>query len=524
MKKILLLLALTVSFFINGEIAPTASFRYLELNTIKKISDHFNKKSIRHSNKKIDFDKNRAFFQSITENENKRLIGYHGCSMNFRIFQDIVKAVFEEKLDFKDIPIDFHFLRIPGEKQFNLPDGKFSFIEKFKRNHQKTTFEQKIIIIEDLIIKPFYEKFNFSLNANINEDTYGILWDYAFQLGLYLNLMDKNGLGPELLTQMLSDLIISEAPIYSTPNIYLYQRIRHEQNPYKKIILKNILFEKQKAESSKVFLTPFFNHNIYTPAISQIFFEKCQEENLSIEYQEIKTFFEDILSIEGLLHQFWKRSEKPALGYTTFSFLIPFCDINPEQQKILVSINSSLFGNYFRDDESSLAAFSYNRSVEARENLAENILDNFFLKIGMANISARDLFDIAESCLKIENIREGCMLQLFDENPDKSLANIITYTSRPFGYPMPQIMPSEIIMGQKKERDQSGCDYQLRMITNNSITLNPYSGLRILRYDKLPKELSQLIDQQIRSKIRTTNIDTDKKNDYLKEIKKLWQT
>lgn len=68
------------------------------------------------------------FFNTIVANENRNgFFGYHGHSQQFRVFQDILKAVFEEVLHY-DIPNDFQFLRIP-ELCMILPKIKIVFIK-----------------------------------------------------------------------------------------------------------------------------------------------------------------------------------------------------------------------------------------------------------------------------------------------------------------------------------------------------------------------------------------------------------
>lgn len=58
-------------------------------------------------------------FNSMAEEEDWGHIGYHGASQSYRIFQDIIKMVIEEVLEIA-VREDFHFLRVPGDDDFNL--------------------------------------------------------------------------------------------------------------------------------------------------------------------------------------------------------------------------------------------------------------------------------------------------------------------------------------------------------------------------------------------------------------------
>lgn len=68
-------------------------------------------------------------FDMLVAGENENFIGYHaGCS-DYRIFQDIIRCVVEEKLELF-IPEDFHFLRVPCDERLKYASATF-FIEDF---------------------------------------------------------------------------------------------------------------------------------------------------------------------------------------------------------------------------------------------------------------------------------------------------------------------------------------------------------------------------------------------------------
>jgi len=61
---------------------------------------------------------NRNLFDRISDREELGFVGYHGCSQEYRIFQDIIRVVIEEIIGIS-IRDDFEFFRIPGDPQFS---------------------------------------------------------------------------------------------------------------------------------------------------------------------------------------------------------------------------------------------------------------------------------------------------------------------------------------------------------------------------------------------------------------------
>lgn len=65
----------------------------------------------------------KSLLNRAIENEKPGFVGYHGARREFRIYQDVIRMVFEEVLH---IPIreDFHFLRTPGNPRLNVNSAK----------------------------------------------------------------------------------------------------------------------------------------------------------------------------------------------------------------------------------------------------------------------------------------------------------------------------------------------------------------------------------------------------------------
>jgi hypothetical protein len=84
--------------------------RMLEKETWKKICTGL--KSLKHT------CEHKEFLNLIASSEELGFIGYHGSTHEYRIFQDILRWILEEKLNLK-IKKQFYFFRIPGDHNFD---------------------------------------------------------------------------------------------------------------------------------------------------------------------------------------------------------------------------------------------------------------------------------------------------------------------------------------------------------------------------------------------------------------------
>jgi hypothetical protein len=60
----------------------------------------------------------RNLFDRISQREEVGLIGYHGSTQNYRLYQDIIRLILEEHVGLR-VREDFHFFRIPGDPLFD---------------------------------------------------------------------------------------------------------------------------------------------------------------------------------------------------------------------------------------------------------------------------------------------------------------------------------------------------------------------------------------------------------------------
>jgi hypothetical protein len=130
LTKILLLGAvlLHASTLSAGSDFESPTQKHLEIHTMDEIKYNFRLDNITLIYKDL--------FDKLVPNESEGFIGYHGDSLEYRIYQDVIKIVLEEIVGI-DTPIDFHYLDIPCFRdqkireladipQFFLPEKKLS--------------------------------------------------------------------------------------------------------------------------------------------------------------------------------------------------------------------------------------------------------------------------------------------------------------------------------------------------------------------------------------------------------------
>ncbi|MCB1117358.1 MAG: hypothetical protein KDK50_02120 [Chlamydiia bacterium] len=104
--------------------AASPTMQYLEKHPPSEIKYHWYLDSANFVHKEL--------FDKIILNEKEGFIGYHGSSLEYRIYQDVIKAVIENIVGIK-VPENFHFLCIPGfynQRIGSLEDVAKSFLPK----------------------------------------------------------------------------------------------------------------------------------------------------------------------------------------------------------------------------------------------------------------------------------------------------------------------------------------------------------------------------------------------------------
>jgi hypothetical protein len=155
MKKLTIIIILFTSLFLSAGIPTETEYHGPTEQLIKRESWGRIEGKLKKMKIPLDFI---PYFNSIAELETWGHIGYHGSNQNFRIYQDIIKLTIEELLE---IPIrdDFHFLRVPGDKDLNLEttDQFFKYWGKNIDNKNEIRAKQLLAL-------------NFAIYSNFDEE------------------------------------------------------------------------------------------------------------------------------------------------------------------------------------------------------------------------------------------------------------------------------------------------------------------------------------------------------------------
>ena len=123
--------------------------RYLSLHSLTEVNAELEEQGI--------FLRQYPFYDKLKNQEEPGHIGYHAASHQFRVFQDIIRIVFEEVLglEFKK---DFYFFRIPGDPSLRDYSHAWLFLNDF------TTVNDNLPEQRDQLISV-----NFTLFNNYNQ-------------------------------------------------------------------------------------------------------------------------------------------------------------------------------------------------------------------------------------------------------------------------------------------------------------------------------------------------------------------
>lgn len=442
-----------------------------------------------------DFQESTPLFnEMITREVDDPFFGYHGSTQNFRIFQDIVRAVFEEKFGF-EMPADFYFFRIPGSSDFDLKNGTESFYEMFDRKDDPELLNQ---MVEIFILNPLKKKFGVSISTKqLTTTEQELLHQIFIDLAKHMDGSDQKGI------KSLDQELI---------NLLNYQ----EMTPFKMEVAQKINLAARKAGTRSLFP----DHTNTTLTVLQTALLRSGQE---IEEKKLYPWVKSQLSLNHILNRLYDDFYYGSISTKIDQYFFPYLDTRPSQQLRIICMNVPLYGNYFRDDESSIAIFLEDRTIEYGERFIYNELKNFFREIGIPEEDVEALFKIAEQRLRKYRSPGGVIFQFYDLSEKERYfhADHSSFVSLDFGTPLKEVSPSDLVLGQYplKKRD---IDLQLRLVMSNTTTLNPYSAFRIIRYDTLDPTDSQAIIDEMKVYLRDVKVDKKKLEQYRSKMQKIW--
>lgn len=468
-------------------------------------------KTIRKKVPGKQFDKQLPLINKMIAKEKESgFFGYHGCSQRYRIFQDILRAVFEEALGY-ELPNDFQFLRIPGDKMFDLKEGKSSFYHLFDRKEPAETI--KIKIVDALFIQPFNTDFGYNLQTgDLESEDKEELWEVTQEFIEILDSLAMEDYGDYEFEDEKHARSLQEDSEISSSDAYM-QSIRKILNMVKQKIESQAQINSRARPGESI------------SKLHAVFMRILNKKEQNIDVDQVKTQISMNYKFSSLIYRVGELSSQDP-DVPLWDFFFPYNDHKPGQQSRILCLNMPLFGNYHHSGESSIHVFLDGYSIAGGDSDVIKILSKFFAEIGLDKKLPEAMQKIALAELKKPENKYGSILQFFDlaakngkipyEGADSS-----AYVSHSYGIPLKHLEPSQIILNKYPVR-RNKVDLQLRLIPCNHTTLNPYSFLRAIRYDSQDPKVSKKILDDMRKKVKTGIVDIKKLNAYKAKMDAIW--
>lgn len=325
MKNIIRFFALHCLFIfsiLHLACVATPTERHLDRHPLEKIVASMNQKYHPHIPLLLEiasYETEETFF------------GYHATTDKTRIYQDILRAVFEEILHV-DLPENFYFLRIPGEPMWEWRNGIKDFLEHFENCQVKE--ENRNLIMSNLLaylntthgVKLVLEDFT--------PDELATIWNH-FQY---------------YLKKERQSTWISQAKKYALPKDFMWP-----------ILEKNINLEatveviRQRLEKKH----PEIDHQVVTKWLGEILTDEFEMTFLPLSLRHLDLDFECKSNHYKLIE----------------AFITPFDDTTSPHQNMLVSMNIPIFGNHDTSGCFTAKIFLQNQSVLGGDKKLIQVLD-----------------------------------------------------------------------------------------------------------------------------------------------------
>jgi len=468
MSKIIIIISCFFAVFSSLDATPTG--RYLEAHPIEKIIEDGK------TGKKVE--KFREELLQIASHEtDETFFAYHGMTQQNRIFQDILHVIFETTLEIP-LPKNFYFIRLPSETTIREEKGAEAFLKgahDFSLEFQEKTMHYFFEFLEKKTILKF-------LVEDFTKEEQEHIWDFL------LSCSRENQ----------RDWWMERVENYTLPVDYPIENSDHE-------IYREKLY-----------------HLISNKLCSQGRYS--QVDQWTLFFQESPKFYLDLLDFLCESQENENKDFERALK----SFLYSFDDTSSPQKQLLVSLNVPLLGNYNVRGCFTPSIYIKDYSVLGSEWRLKGLLEAYFEEIGLDTALVEDLWRIGNAIYPEFGKPQGCLLQLFDQSADEgkppfSFINYHSFVSFKFGVPVPDLLPSELVQGNYPV-STNGRDLELRLITNMGGVLNPFSSLRMIRYDGLNKEDHALMMKHMKAVLEKSARDESKIERYKKFLEEHWNS
>lgn len=404
---------------------------------------------------------------------------YHGMSQNNRIFQDILRSVFEEVLHIT-LPKDFYFLRIPNENKWNWENHKETFLNHY--GHFEAPEEVQNLVLANLLL---------TINKQHHVDLTLDHFTPQEKTSLWLYFQDY-------IDCSFQSNWTSKVEKYAIPIDYQWEK-------------------------------PVFNR--YLPLLKETLTKKIQSCFPNYNLSSLSHWMESMFSTQFGVYVVFQLREidppvDPAIIETLANSDLRFNDTRAPQNSELISLNTAILANSCDAGCFTARIFLTNKSVLNGDAVLENELKELFERIGLDSSLASKLWEKGQNKLSELNVNEGCLLQFFDESAARGglpfqLVDQDTYVSFKHGIPIPNLISSEYVKGEYSLQGANR-DLELRLVVNNKTILNPFSNFRIVRHDSLSQEGSDQLILMLKEDLRNSSKNQAKIKKYLSSLNRMW--
>ncbi len=188
-------------------------------------------------------------------------------------------------------------------------------------------------------------------------------------------------------------------------------------------------------------------------------------------------------------------------------------DTTPDIRQHIVSLNMNLYQSYNADWDLTPRYYLQN-ATWTHANVRE-IIKPFFSSLGIDSQSVDALWTQA---LDLLSHKRGYILQFFDESDEFDFATKHSYISYSGGKPHPAYPNHEILF------DDSAINFpQIRLVMGNESTLNPFSSMKMKRYDDMTSIERSQYESKLSTLIKKQHFDPQKVALMREKLLNLWQ-
>ncbi len=495
-KLVLIIIGLSIlNPCLSVSVTPTE--RYLAQHTPREICQRlFSSEEVEINPKLFD----------IASQENDSFVAYHGTTRKVSLIHDIAKAIIEKVVG-EPLPDSFTFLRIPGDRRFtHLPDVKGSFFS----SSRSLTPKNRRLLTDWYVFRLLNEVRGSRLSSAAFTDEELMRFDALFE----------HFAGCVLFPGHID--LVKEASLFESLAKVISSRL--EGAPCDEIAddLRSLLSFEVIASSAKgakdiknayeLFFQNYGNGFGYDPKKLDEYRIKMWTEGFAAG----KTFDE----IQQLIHE---ESPYPDYENILSGYMFAFYDSTQSGVEKVVSCSVPLLGG--RSGEDCVGPFLKDVNYEGGERYAENDLYRLAEQLKMPKEPIRRCLMRALDIQKENGVQGGVLYQIFDDSsPEFSLINRASYLAIACGHPIPDALqtPSAALMRGAVPFEYGQEDVQLRIICDNATTLNPWSGLKIVKHSFVPEAVAVQIDQMIHEVIRDIPLDEEASQNLKSDLDAFW--